>query len=257
MPRSAQVARIAVPAQAHIEGEYLLIPEDAPIRARRPDHEILERFLEIDSPEAALSFLKRYGPIFGVNIQPEHGAFREPLADWYRLVRQLKVIRDAAGYLNAGQPPPKDVSALLLGNSKFARRIRKPSQENIALGVRLAVATRISRLLDIAELRPQLIWNEKFSRWNLTLTSFPSIGMAAVSDSCLGALVWQLILEVTDSRGFAFCSLCGNAYPSKRSPSEGRGNYCPTCRENGAMWRHLKQLQRQKGKAHAKTTRSE
>jgi hypothetical protein len=245
MTQLTPIAPIHVPRELRIESDMLVIPESSAAPPRMPQPDILDRFCEIDSAESVLSFARRNGLLFA-DSEPQDGAFREKLSDWYGLVWRFNAIRNAAGYLNAGELPPDNVVRSLCGESRFARRVRKQRDSNTIMMLRMQVAFAVSKLMYDSGLRPQIRWDLERQRWVLTLASMPSFGVVLGCDSCLPELVWRLAFEVMNSPGSAFCSLCGGRYTPERAPSQGRGNYCGTCRTNGRMWRHLKRIQREK-----------
>lgn len=234
-----QIAKVVIPLTARADGDSLVIPGDGPTRARRPDRSILENFIEIQSAADVEKFVRRYGALgLDSNDEPQV-EYREPLSEWFRMVELFRGIRDCAGYLNARQMPPRQSITAVAPKGRWA----KQSPEML----KVLIADKISRLLARSGLVPSLQWRAKVNTWSLTLAEFSVMGQA-LSLGCFGTLVWRLVLEVTGSPGFAFCSLCGAAYPPTRTPSEGRGNYCAECRSNGAMWRHLKQAQRKQAR---------
>ncbi len=242
MTQSIKIARITAPIEVRVEDDAVVVPLSSPFKARKADDEILERFLGIRSTDDIARFIRRYG-LLEAKAKDHDGEYRESLTLWRDTARRMGAIRDAAFYLNAGSLPPREVIETL-AKGPYADRVKRSGKENVRIYLRIQIASAISQMLSVSDLRPQLIWNQKQGAWSLGLAT-TSFGMAAVSDSCLGALIWKLLLEVTGSRG-ALCSICGGWYPAPRMPSEGRGNYCPRCRENGAMWRHLKRTQRER-----------
>jgi hypothetical protein len=163
------------------------------------------------------------------------------------MVKLLGAIKNAAVHLGAGGlPAPQVIDTMLTSKSPLAARTRKSGPRNVEHWLRLEIAHRLSRLLAFSQLTPQVTWNPELGAWVLQLGMMSFVGSVTIAHSFLGALAQKLFQEVTDTRGWAFCSLCKVQYPVSRFPAEGRDNYCDTCRADGSMWRHQKQRQRAK-----------
>lgn len=67
----------------------------------------------------------------------------------------------------------------------------------------------------------------------LTITRDLKVMPVHLGGGLIGALAMQLALTVAGSKGFAFCSHCGEMYSPHRQPRRDENHYCPECRSTG------------------------
>jgi hypothetical protein len=232
-------------------------------RRRQPGKGMLEGFIVLANarPEGILRYARKWGvldlchhglphthnaapPPFGpVPTEEEYRAIhaqclpalREPLAIWRRYSAQMgALLKLAAQFYAEDEGEPLDTEWL----RDYGLQGWKRSSRATAFSL---LANPLDRWLSDSGVRHRLKYPEG-ERYSTKLRRVinpkrPTIIIggpgAIVSEGLFGNLVIQLLLAITDSRGYARCSHCGNWYSPTRAPNARRRNFCARCRASG------------------------
>jgi hypothetical protein len=207
---------------------------------------LLDGFVRLDSPESALRFAQRWGPLWlcgvhGQSLRPyhsltreelftqadpndEHACYwhpREPVAGWLHYARRMAAVMEALALVRQDppQPVPRRLWSALDVNAWFIDHAKGiPDRARFAEGmVHVAIETAIGAQL-AARLR---------LGWGFRLELDAGFGFLPAT--------WLLLAQLACRvRAIYVCSNCGHVYARAarlRAPKPGQQNFCDDCRQ--------------------------
>ncbi len=231
--RPVPMDRLVVPAEVTLNGEWLefsYYSGTARARRIRPSRNLLTEFLKVrDSTDSILRYARRWGPLgFCAHDLPLDRCLeclgpgtlerrRESLATWRRIIRHVQWLLDTGAHLRTrdldareeefiGPPPIESIRFPPVGAvAKTYPQIRRWSEFLNGYLVRDMEDSNLTLTLSLAERRPRLV-----------------VGFR----SLFGALVLQVALAITQSRGLTTCSSCGDPFFPQRNWKYCNGKGC-------------------------------
>ncbi len=233
LDRPVPMDRLLVPPEVTLNGEWLeftYYSGTARARRRRPTRTLLTEFLKVrDTTDSILRYARRWGPLgFCAHELPLGRCLeclgpgtlerrRESLATWRRIIRHVQWLLDSGTRLQTrdldvrqeefiGPPPTEPIHFPPVGPvAKTYPQIRRWSEFLNTYLIRDMEDSNLRLTLSLAGRRPRLV------------VSFRSL---------FGALVLQLALVITQSRGLTTCSSCGDPFFPQRNWKYCSGKGC-------------------------------
>lgn len=136
----------------------------------------------------------------------------EPLSAWRLWVARANAMLEVASAIQAARMP-----LLTDWQALFPDDDRVPGRPQSRRSAVLRTLNEWAALTDVGYI---LQWPEG--------QSVPS--MTPRAHGALGVVVLDMVLAISNAKGFATCSECGRAYTPTREPRAGERHYCPNCR---------------------------
>lgn len=223
-----------LPGTIETDGLFLLWNEDQAWIPVKPPDDILQRFLKLSSGDSdeILQFARQYGVL--LVSEDEDGTLRnysdkqgkESLADWQKFSRKARAFLNLAADLSRGRPGELKDWEDLVGSlsAKFMAAIDDP------LKARMFFERDLENWLRAAGITFGLSTSVVIGR--------PPRMEINYGGRVFGAIVFQLLLTITNSDSLYVCSGCGMPYVRPRGfkkPRPGEGNFCQTCGRTEAL----------------------
>lgn len=248
--------RMPVPAVVADEGGRILFDFLSPLDWKKPQSDLLERFLSAQSNADLVRFAKRFGPL--ALFPSDKGSswpdparladFCDPhyeeLSDWRRCQQQMRtVLVLMTTWQQDGTPT---IDALSGFNDAVGGAFVQPQvieaakssttwRRNLALHAAffytrtLANACRITPALRPRKTGLEIVFQDAI---------VPALGSSRGGLSLPGALTLQLMSAFAGT-AISLCTSCGRAYVPKRRPAAKRNRFCNDCGIRAA-WRESK-----------------
>lgn len=161
----------------------------------------------------------------------------EPLEAWRTYARQARTILSLSVSLRHGRGgstdewsalyPPEDAPATV--PEELAAHAAAPD----AVTARVLFSAFLDGWMQMGGVQPHLAWTPHGAE------------ITFGSRSLFGAVVTQLLLAVSGTTAYAFCSSCGKVYRPTRVPRLDQRHYCPSCGDK-AKWKDAQRDRRRR-----------
>jgi hypothetical protein len=200
---------------------------------------MLDAFVQMKTPDAALRFARRYGPLalceHGLptthNWTPERqgcypvgweqGVCREPLERWLYYVDQARALVAIAAALQRDEKELEEAWQVLLKRYEgddVALTLAVRQKASLE-GRRSLLGGLVNEWLVLANARLSVTWDATKAKWELMMRG-----------TTFGLLAMQLMFAIAGQHRLAICDGCQRPYLREgRVPQSGRRNFCPDC----------------------------
>lgn len=238
LDRPLRAGEYFAPEDLEVRGQDWLLWSPEAAKRVRPGTGTFQKFVEL--ADAPTHEILKYARRWGVLEICEHGLpachdgcvpldlgkkFYDPVGVWRRFAALFRAMLNIAAQLHQGKPGRPEDWQIVAGPPLSLATAPLFQRRGLAVDRdKLVVALNV--LLSIGRVRPVVTWRE--GKWAIEFT-----GGLRIMSSLFGALVYQLMLAVTQTEGCAMCSNCAQSYFPERRPNPYRRNYCPSCRDRG------------------------
>jgi len=265
-PKSAALSRLEisdrmpVPTIVKDEGGRILFDFTSPVDWKKPQSDLLERFVSAQSNADLLRFAKRFGPLALFHTKngsrwPDPGRLAdfcdphyEELNDWRRCQQQMRAVLHLMTTLQLNDTPT--IQALsdfneMVGGAFVEPKVLEAAKSNAAWRRKLAqgaVLFYTRALANACRITPALRPKKTTLEIVFQDAIVPVPGSSRGGLSLPGALTLQLMSAFAGT-AITLCTACGRAYLPKRRPAANRSRFCPDCGIRAA-WRESKRKAR-------------
>jgi len=219
---------VYVPGTIETDGPFLVWNVEPGWKISRPADDILNRFLKLSSgnSDEILRFARQYG-VLSVS-EDEDGTLRSDwaragkqlLADWERFSRKVRAFLNLAADLGRKRVGKLEDWKDVVGSvdAKFLAALDGPISARMFLERALENWLRVARIT--------------FGLSTTVVIGRPPRMEIDYGGHVFGAIVFQLLLTITNSDSLYVCSGCGMPYARPRGfkkPRPGEANFCQAC----------------------------
>jgi hypothetical protein len=164
---------------------------------------------------------------------PTSALYWEPLEAWRKYARQARAVLSLSVSLRRGGCGSTDDWNTLYPPEDAPATVREELGAPDAATGRVLLSAFLDGWMQMGGVQPHFVWTTRGAE------------ITFGSRSLLGAVVTQLLLAVSGTKAYAFCSSCGGFYPPRRAPRPDQRHYCQNCRKS-ARWRDAQRDRRRR-----------